>query len=170
MFVAKKLHETKIPFVLQYLCFRNCRKKRFYLCKWLRVSSPLNTGVAGQEWRVTLRAGVVEISGLSKESQTIREQPVRSWLVKPKSIIHWIRFWWIWQTFWIRNWIIHQVYLSRSYTCFMLYLRLYSFIVNRWMNSSSYLFCSADDPEMKKGTSPRVRKKLQVTDKNGKGL
>ncbi|TRY84266.1 hypothetical protein DNTS_025367, partial [Danionella cerebrum] len=28
---------------------------------------------------------------------------------------------------------------------------------------------SADDPEMKKGTSPRVRKKLQVTDKNGLG-
>ncbi|TRY84265.1 hypothetical protein DNTS_025367 [Danionella cerebrum] len=27
----------------------------------------------------------------------------------------------------------------------------------------------SDDPEMKKGTSPRVRKKLQVTDKNGLG-
>lgn len=38
------------------------------------------------------------------------------------------------------------------------------------MNRSSYLFCSADDPEMKKGTSPQVRKKLQVTDKNGEEL
>lgn len=38
------------------------------------------------------------------------------------------------------------------------------------MNHYPILFCSADDPEMKKGTSPQVRKKLQVTDKNGEEL